>query len=103
MNSATLKTRRTLSLSFFIFLFACISLGLCSACASRPDERRATLVLTRTLAGADALRFGNPFGVAVAPDRTVFVTDGEQDRLVQIAPDGATKVVTENLSTPSAV
>lgn len=48
-------------------------------------------------------RFGNPFGVAVASDRTVFVTDGEKNRLVQIAADGATKVVTENLSTPSAV
>lgn len=49
------------------------------------------------------MRFGNPFGVAVAVDGTVFVTDGEKNQLLQVAPDGTTKVVAGNLNTPSAV
>ncbi len=88
-------------------IFACILLGLNFACASKPTEQRAPLTRVRTLAGAavgaEAARFSNPFGVAVATDGSVFVTDGEQNRLYRIAPDGATKVVAENLSTPSAV
>jgi sugar lactone lactonase YvrE len=98
---------RARRLPIFVFILACLSLGLSFSCASRQPEKRGPLVSIRTLAGAasgpDAVRFGNPFGVAVAADGTIFLTDGEKNQLSQIAPDGATKVVAGNLSTPSAV
>ena len=77
------------------------------ACASRKTAERVQLAATRTLwsatAGQNATHSGNPFGIAVAADGTVFVADGEKNNLSQITPDGATKVITENLNTPSAV
>lgn len=101
------ETGRARRLPLFVFTCACILLGLSFSCASRQSEQRAPLTSVRTLAGAasgpDAARFGNPFGAAVAADGTVYVTDGEKNQLSQIAPDGATKVVAGNLSTPSAV
>ncbi len=108
MNLTALLARRAPQSRFCALIFICISFGLClSACASGQGEERAPFVAVRTLAAAtsDAAqrRFGNPFGIAVAADGTVFVTDGERNLLAQIAPDGTTKTVTENLSTPSAV
>lgn len=90
---------------FITFIIACAMLSF--ACATKPTARRPPLSSVRTLAGAksgaDNMRFGNPFGVAVTADGTVFVTDGEKNQLSQIAPDGATKVIASNLDTPSAV
>jgi hypothetical protein len=35
-------------------------------------------------------RFAEPFGIAAAPDGTIFVTDaGHADRIRRVAPDGA--------------
>ncbi|MBD0324851.1 MAG: hypothetical protein ICV68_00385, partial [Pyrinomonadaceae bacterium] len=107
MNSTALRERRAPLPSFFVILLACVSFSLCLSCASRQSAERAPLVAVRTLAGAanepGALRFSNPFGVAVSTDGTLFVTDGEKNLLVQIATDGTTKIVTDKLSTPSAV
>jgi DNA-binding beta-propeller fold protein YncE len=59
----------------------------------------------RTLAGADTnpARFSDPFGIAAAADGNIFVSDGETGRIWQIAPDGAMKIVVENLNTPSMI
>ena len=104
IKSERMRARR---LPLFVFIFACLLLGLSFACASRKPAQRAPLASVRTLAGAtsgpDAARFGNPFGAAVAADGTAYVTDGEKNQLSQIAPDGTTKVVAGNLNTPSAV
>lgn len=94
---------------FFFIIVALVTLCLIvTSCGSRQSTERVPLVVIRTLAGAPAgdsqtQTFGNPFGVAVAADGTVFVTDGEKNNLTQIATDGATRVVAENLNTPSAV
>jgi sugar lactone lactonase YvrE len=110
MKSATLKGALALyrRRPFFLFIFAFVALGLnVSSCASRRTEERLPLVAIRTLAGAPAVSntpvFVNPFGIAVAADGTIFVTDGEKNNLTRIATDGATSVVAGNLSTPSAV
>lgn len=90
-----------------LLAFVLLSLSAVLSCGSRPPETAAPLTKTRTLAGQaggpDEVRFGNPFGVAVAEDGTIFVTDGEKDRLSRVATDGAITVVAENLNTPSAV
>jgi sugar lactone lactonase YvrE len=91
-----------------LFMLVAVSTGLSlSACASGRQAVRVHLSSTRTLAGGtvdpNAPHFSNPFGVAVAADGTVFVTDGEKNNLSRIAPDGETKVIAENLDTPSAV
>jgi DNA-binding beta-propeller fold protein YncE len=94
--------------SLLAFVLVCLALGAGLACATRQtQEAHGPLTQTRTLAGAtggaQATRFGNPFGVAVAMDGAIYVTDGEQNRLSKIAPDGTISVVVEHLNTPSAI
>ncbi len=60
-------------------------------------------VFTVAGAGGGAARFAEPFGIAVANDATIYVTDGDAGKLWQIKRDGSARVVAENLDTPSAV
>jgi sugar lactone lactonase YvrE len=60
------------------------------------------------VAGADGVdnesaRFGEPFGVAIAGDGAIYVSDGDAGRIWQIAPGGARRTVAENLNVPSAI
>ncbi|HWT00324.1 MAG TPA: SMP-30/gluconolactonase/LRE family protein [Pyrinomonadaceae bacterium] len=75
-----------------------------SSCTRAPEPPK-PFASVRTLAGArqDGARFGEPFGVAAAADGSVYVTDGETNRVWRIAPDGAAAAVAENLNTPSAI
>lgn len=61
----------------------------------------------RTLAGVEAENgvslFGDPFGIAVAADDTVYVTDGERGVVWAIDAAGETRRVIENLNTPSGI
>jgi sugar lactone lactonase YvrE len=63
--------------------------------------------MLNTLAGAamttDALRFKDPFGVAVAGDGGVYVSDGGSGTIWQIAADEIVKQVAGNLDVPSAI
>lgn len=106
MNLVVQKNRHARPLSLFVFIIY-VSLGMSLSCGSRQAEQRAPLTSIRTLAGtgsgAGDVRFGNPFGVAVVADGTVYVTDGEKNQLSQITPEGVTKVLAEHLNTPSAV
>jgi len=94
------KLKAQTAFSLLIAIIAALSLS-----CSRATKPRAQFNAVRTLAGADSnpARFGDPFGVAAAQDGTAYVSDGETGRIWQIAPDGATKVVAENLNTPSAL
>lgn len=60
-----------------------------------------------TLAGAetagDAVRFKDPFGLAIARDQTVYVSDGGSGVIWKIALDGSVKQVAANLDVPSAI
>jgi sugar lactone lactonase YvrE len=61
-------------------------------------------VAVRTVAGdKDTARFGEPFGVAVAGDGAIYVSDGDAGRIFQLAPGSAAKVIAENLNVPSAI
>jgi sugar lactone lactonase YvrE len=89
-----------------VFCLAAIAASLTSSC-THTQPRRPQFNAVRTLAGAtsdaNSARFGDPFGIAVATDGTIYVSDGETGRIYQLAPDGAAKVVAENLNTPSAI
>jgi streptogramin lyase len=65
------------------------------------------LAAVKTLAGAtadrDGVRFRNPFGVAVAPDGSVFVSDGGSGHVWQLKAEGGAQVIAKELDTPSAI
>ncbi len=88
-------------------IFAFTLLLLSAACTPAPPRPPAPLARVVTLAGdgprVGASGFTDPFGVAVAKDGTVFVTDGKGDRLYRIATDGTVTVAAERLDMPSAL
>ena len=45
----------------------------------------------------------DPFGLAVAPDGSVYVSDGGTGRIFQLTPEGVVRQVAENLDVPSAI
>ena len=59
--------------------------------------------LVGAAAGDNALRFKDPFGLAVATDQTIYVSDGGSGVIWQIATDGSVKRVADNLDVPSAI
>jgi sugar lactone lactonase YvrE len=93
--------------TIIIFSLAVIAFGLSVSCTRSSNTTRLPFAAVRTLAGApsgnNSVRFGDPFGIAVAGDGKVYVSDGETGRIWQIASDGAAKVIAENLNTPSAI
>ena len=105
-NSVRSDWRRR-SLLFLKNILAIIFVALCISCGrGGPQERRAfTAVHTIAGAGTGAAspRFGDPFGIAVATDGTIHLSDGENGRIWQVAQDGATRMVAENLNAPSAI
>ncbi|HEY0379081.1 MAG TPA: SMP-30/gluconolactonase/LRE family protein [Pyrinomonadaceae bacterium] len=86
---------------FFILLLLLTTCGALLSCTRAPEPRK-PFAGVRTLAGTRD-RFGEPFGVAAAADGSVFVTDGEANRIWRIAADGTAAGVAENLNTPSAI
>lgn len=93
-------------LAFALLCLAAIAASLTVSCTRTPP-RRPQFNAVRTLAGANldtnSTHFSDPFGLAVAVDGTIYVSDGETGRIYQLAQDGAAKVVAENLNTPSAI
>lgn len=90
-----------------VFGAAFCLLMCCAACRPQNDIPVKLNTVT-TLAGAsnnkvERALFGEPFGVAVGRDDTVYVSDGERGRIIAIAKDGATRTLIENLATPSAI
>src|SRR5262245_32059622 len=86
-----------------LLVFTC----LVAACGTAPTPPPPPLARVVTLAGdgprVAAAGLSDPFGVAVAADGTVFVTDGTGGRVFRIGPDGATAPVAEGLDMPSGV
>lgn len=92
--------------AFALFCLAAIAASLTVSCTHTPP-RRTQFNAVRTLAGTisdiNSARFGDPFGIAVAADGIIYVSDGETGRIYQVAPNGAVKAIAENLNTPSAI
>ncbi|HJU54876.1 MAG TPA: SMP-30/gluconolactonase/LRE family protein [Pyrinomonadaceae bacterium] len=92
------------SSTFFTLLLLLTTCGALLSCARAPEPRK-PFASVRTLAGArhDSALLGDPFGVAVAADATVYVADGGVNHVWRIAPDGTVVNVADNLNTPSAI
>jgi sugar lactone lactonase YvrE len=93
--------------AFFVLCLIVIAGCVTLSCTRAPNPRLPFVAL-RTMAGAeegadDSARLREPFGIAVAGDGTIYVSDGDAGRLWQIAPGGARKAVAENLNVPSAI
>ncbi len=86
---------------FLIIL--CGGLALASSCRFFRRERGA-LATVSTLAGhTEAARFRDPFGVAVAKDGAIYVSDGDTGNIWQLDDKGAGRVVAQGLNTPSGL
>ncbi len=92
------------SFGFFVLCLLLTACGALLSCARAPEPRK-PFAAVRTLAGArgESARFGEPFAIAAATDGSVYVTDGEANRVWRIARDGGAAAVAENLNTPSAI
>ncbi|MBA2339929.1 MAG: SMP-30/gluconolactonase/LRE family protein, partial [Pyrinomonadaceae bacterium] len=105
-----MRNMKTIKLLLFLFVLSAISFTSLFL-HRRADRRRwlrQPLAITRTFAGDANVQsgaiFDEPFGVAVAADGNIFLTDGAANRLWRIsANDGDAQVITENLNTPSGL
>ncbi len=104
-----MKARRGIrgAASFALCLIA-VAISLTLSCTRAPSPRL-PFVAVRTMAGMEVgsdspKSFGEPFGIAVAVDGAIYVSDGEWERIYQVAPGGGLmKTVAENLNVPSAL
>lgn len=106
-------SRRRAWLFFFLLLVAAAALGglLFRASLPWPIKPLPPLSAMHTIAGAAGgdrpQRFGDPFGVSVAEDGTVYVTDHVTDKdrgqVWQIVPDASPRIIAGNLNVPSAI
>jgi sugar lactone lactonase YvrE len=87
--------------SAYILCLIVVACGALPSCTRAPEPRK-PFASVRTLAGTRD-KLGEPFGVAAAPDGSVYVSDGEANRVWRVAPDGTAASVAENLNTPSAL
>lgn len=91
-----------IALGLSVFVSALLSLS-----CTRAQPERTPFTAVSTVAGVQPGTgeegYGEMFGVAAASDGTIYVSDGEQGLIRQIAPGGVTKALATNLSTPSAL
>jgi DNA-binding beta-propeller fold protein YncE len=92
--------------AYALLCLAALAASLTVSC-TRTNQQRPQFNTVRTLAGAisdaNSAHFGDPFGIAVAIDGTIYVSDGESGRIYQLASEGAAKIIAEHLNTPSAI
>lgn len=91
-----------------LFAILCLSIAatFASAC-TQPSPPRPALNSIRTLAGANleanSRRLGDPYGIAVATDGTVYFSDGETGLIWRLNQDETLAIIAENLNTPSGL
>ncbi len=103
-----MKVGRSRRASALFVLCLTVMVGSFTLSCTRSARPRLPFAAVRTMAGAfsesdGSVRFGEPFGIAVSGDGTIYVSDGDAGRIFQIAPGGARRTVAENLNVPSAI
>jgi streptogramin lyase len=106
-NLRILKRKTGWLLILLVAAAAAITVAVLLYLTKSPRKPLPPLSAVKTLAGAnagmDGVRFENPFGVAVAPDGSIFVSDGGTGRVWQFKAEGGAQVIAEELDTPSAI
>ncbi len=97
-------------LPFYFYLFTSKSLHLCvfaliiisifSAC-QKTEEKPKPISKVATFFGTTE-KIGEPFGIAVKNDE-IYVSDGENGRILKISKNGTSAVFTDKLDTPSQI
>jgi sugar lactone lactonase YvrE len=94
-------------LLIFLLAAAAVTVAVLLYLVKSPRRPLPPLDAVKTLAGAAAtqggVRFDNPFGIAVASDQSVYVSDGGSGRVWRLNVEGGAVVIAENLDTPSAL
>jgi sugar lactone lactonase YvrE len=102
-----LKPAQKIRWLILLFVAAAIIIVALLYLRGRRAQPLPPLSTLKTLAGATGkngpTRFVDPFGVAVAADQSVYVSDGGSGRIWQINAEGVERVVAENLDVPSAI
>lgn len=80
--------------------FALISFSLLSAC-KKPEEKPKPISKVATFFGTIE-KIGEPFGIAVKNDE-IYVSDGENGRILKISKTGISSIFAERLDTPSQI
>jgi len=97
LNFCSSKTRHfKIAVFFFAFLLVTNS---CSYFTSK--EQKVPFKEVRTVVGIES-KIGEPFGIAVK-DGEVFVSDGENGKILRISQDGKVETFTDKLDTPSQI
>lgn len=94
MNHSIIRKKITL-------LFILLTGSLLFASCSKIQKKEAPWTRTATFAGVGG-EFGEPFGLAVK-DGILYVSDGEQGKILRVGKDGKTEIITDKLNTPSAI
>src|SRR5687768_13474089 len=90
---------KVIKTAVFLFLLAAISTN--SACRKIEQEKPLPISKVTTFYGVPD-KIGEPFGVAVRGDE-IYVSDGENGRILKISKSGVATVVTDKLDTPSQI
>ncbi|HEX8144347.1 MAG TPA: SMP-30/gluconolactonase/LRE family protein [Pyrinomonadaceae bacterium] len=102
-----MKTGRKIRWLILFLVAVAITSAFLLYLLKRRTQPRPPLSVLKTLAGAtktnDAPRFMDPFGLTVAGDESVYVSDGGSGRIWQLNAEGGARVVAENLDVPSGI
>lgn len=82
---------------FVIFLFGI----LVGSCSLLKNEKKNIWTEVKTFSGLKK-DFGEPFGIAVKKDE-IYVSDGDYGKILRVAKDGKTELITDKLDTPSHI
>ena len=100
-NTAVLSTTLKSSATWRLGAAALFFISFFSACVPREEIKPKPISKVTTFFGTNE-KIGEPFGVAVKADE-VYVSDGENGRILKIAKNGVASVLTEQLDTPSNI
>jgi len=93
------STRKSIA-PLHLCAFALIIISIFSAC-QKPEEKPKPISKVTTFFGTTE-KIGEPFGIAVKNDE-VYVSDGENGRVLKILKNGTSAVFTDKLDTPSQI
>jgi sugar lactone lactonase YvrE len=103
LGTKSLRIARVGLLTLAAILFAIVAFYLLRARRTVKTYPPLSKIDTLTANQTQLAVFSDPFGIAAAPNGDVFVSDGDTGKIWRISQNGETKIVAENLATPSSI